>query len=73
MSVVDNVRSTHHTHVWSLDGEHHVLTTHLVVDESTTREQILCVKEDVKNLLRKYEFSHLTVEIEYGEADCAMK
>jgi cobalt-zinc-cadmium efflux system protein len=72
MAAVENVKSTHHTHIWSLDGEHHVLTTHLVVDESTTREQILCVKEDVKNLLRKYEFSHLTVEIEYGEADCAM-
>ena len=69
---VDNVRSNHHTHVWSLDGEHHVLTTHVVVDEKTTREQILCVKEDIKKLLRPYELSHITVEIEYGEQDCAM-
>ncbi len=69
---VDNVKSSHHTHVWSLDGEHHVLTTHVVVDEGIAREQILCVKEDIKNLLKPYELSHITVEIEYGERDCAM-
>lgn len=69
---VDNVKSSHHTHVWSLDGEHHVLTTHVVVDEGIEREQILCVKEDIKNLLKPYELSHITVEIEYGERDCAM-
>ena len=28
---IDKVISVHHTHVWSLDGEHNVLTTHLVV------------------------------------------
>lgn len=69
---VDNVKSSHHTHVWSLDGEHHVLTTHVVVDEGIAREQILCVKEDIKNLLKPYRLSHITVEIEYGERDCAM-
>lgn len=69
---VDNVKSSHHTHVWSLDGEHHVLTTHVVVDEGIAREQILCVKEDIKNLLKPYQLSHITVEIEYGERDCAM-
>jgi cobalt-zinc-cadmium efflux system protein len=69
---VENIVSMHHTHIWSLDGEHHVLTTHLVVDGSATREQVRCVKEDVKHLLNEYEFTHLTVEIEYGEAHCAM-
>ena len=55
-----------------LDGEHHVLTTHVVVDEGIAVEQILCVKEDIKNLLKPYQLSHITVEIEYGERDCAM-
>lgn len=72
ISQVDNVKSNHHTHVWSLDGEHHVLTTHVVVAEDISRDQILCVKEDIKQLLKPYELSHITVEIEYGERDCAM-
>ncbi|MBN1954347.1 MAG: cation transporter [Anaerolineae bacterium] len=69
---IGNVLSTHHTHIWSLDGEHHVLTTHLVVDGSATKEQVLRIKEDVKQLLKENEFSHVTVEIEYGNADCSM-
>lgn len=72
IKALENVQSIHHTHIWSLDGEHHVLTTHIVVDDSITKEQVLCVKEDVRRVLRKFELSHITVEIEYGEADCAM-
>jgi cobalt-zinc-cadmium efflux system protein len=69
---VENVQSTHHTHIWSLDGEHHVLTTHIVVDEETSKEQVLCLRDDIRDLLKFYEFSHLTVEIEFGDKDCGM-
>lgn len=69
---VDLVRSTHHTHVWSLDGEHHVLTTHVVVEESASKVEVRRVKDAVKRMLQEYEFSHITLEIEYGDDDCAM-
>lgn len=69
---VDGVRSVHHTHVWSLDGEHHVLTAHVVVDESADRVRAVQVKKTIKEHLRKYELSHLTIEIEFGQLDCAM-
>jgi cobalt-zinc-cadmium efflux system protein len=72
IAAVDNVESTHHTHIWSLDGEHHVLSTHVLATEGVSREQVLCIKRDIKELLRPYGFSHLTVEIEYEETDCAM-
>jgi len=26
---MEHVHSLHHTHLWSMDGEHHVLTTHV--------------------------------------------
>jgi cobalt-zinc-cadmium efflux system protein len=32
LQIIEKVRSTHYTHIWSLDGEHNVLTTHVVVD-----------------------------------------
>lgn len=69
---VNNVCSTHHTHVWSLDGEHHVLTTHVVVEEDLSSVEVRNVKDAIKVVLAEYEFSHITLEIEYGEADCAM-
>jgi cobalt-zinc-cadmium efflux system protein len=69
---VENVESIHHCHLWSLDGEHHVLTVHIVVPEGTTREQALCLKNDIKDSLSPLAISHMTIEIEYGEADCTM-
>jgi cobalt-zinc-cadmium efflux system protein len=69
---LEHVRSVHHTHVWSLDGEHHVLTAHVVVGVETTREQAMRLKKDIQHVLRPYNFEHVTLEIEFGDDDCAM-
>lgn len=69
---LDGVESTHHTHAWSLDGEHHVLSTHVVMEESAMRGEVACVKEEIRNLCDDMDFSHSTIEIEYGEEDCRM-
>lgn len=69
---IDNVCSSHHTHIWSMDGEHHVLTTHLVVEEDTSQDEVLCIKEDINQLSKEMDFLHTTVEIEYVEEKCSM-
>ena len=69
---VQGVLSTHHTHIWSLDGEHHVLSTHIDIGPDATREQAMEIKKKVKELLSSYQIGHLTLEIEFGEQDCAM-
>jgi cobalt-zinc-cadmium efflux system protein len=68
-----NVNSLHHTHVWSLDGEHHVLTTHLVVSDETTAQAIIDLKCDVRDLTASLNFEHTTLEIEFDSEDCAMR
>ncbi len=67
------VQSVHHTHVWSLDGEHHVLTTHLVVDEAATREDLTCIKGQVAEMTQDIGVVHTTVELEYEGETCPMK
>ena len=67
------VRSVHHTHVWSLDGEHHVLTTHLVVDETATRQDLICIKGQVAEMTQRMGVVHNTVALEYEGEACAMK
>ena len=69
---IENIKSVHHTHVWSLDGIDHVLTTHIIVDKDISRESVLCIKEDVRDLVKDLNISHLTIDIEYGETDCMM-
>lgn len=69
---LENVCSVHHTHVWSLDGETHVLSTHVVLEESATKEDAAFVKEEIRRLSVDLNLAHATVEIEYGEQDCGM-
>jgi cobalt-zinc-cadmium efflux system protein len=69
---LEPVCSIHHTHVWSLDGEHHVLTTHVVVEEGTSRKTIQELKRSIHALSAEYDLVHTTVEVEYADEDCGM-
>ena len=73
LDALDHVRSTHHTHVWSMDGSHHVLSTHLVVDSNATKENVTRVRAAVATLCEEYRFAHSTVEIEWGDDECRME
>ncbi len=69
---VPGVTSAHHTHVWSLDGEKHVLTTHVVVAEGTTIEETIEIKCRIKELIHEINLEHTTIEIEFSEDDCSI-
>lgn len=69
---VKNVLSLHHTHLWSLEGEHHVFTTHLKLGHIDKFEQILEVKQKVKHVLEEYPFSHYTIEVELEKESCSL-
>ena len=69
---LDKVDSTHHTHVWSLDGEHHVFSTHVVVTNNTSREEIQNIKGAIQHLGHSLNLKHITVEIEYLSEHCSM-
>ncbi|MEM8673829.1 MAG: cation diffusion facilitator family transporter [Cyanobacteria bacterium P01_G01_bin.67] len=73
ITALDKVDSLHHTHVWSLDGEHHVLTTHIVIENNTTREQILGIKGAIKHLGDSLHLEHITVEVEYLNEHCSLR
>ncbi|WP_181350239.1 cation diffusion facilitator family transporter [Thalassobacillus sp. CUG 92003] len=69
---IDPILSTHHTHLWSLDGEHHAFSTHIVIPESATKDEICEVKEHVKECLGDIHLDHVTIEIEYEDEYCSM-
>jgi len=73
LRAIPEVRSMHHTHIWSLDGQHHVLTTHVVVAEATPKDRILRVKRAFKDIAEGIGLEHTTLEVEYEDEDCLMK
>lgn len=70
---VDKVDSLHHTHVWSMEGEHNVFTTHVVLSKIDSFKDILDIKRKIKEMLKEYEFSHFTVEVELNEETCSLR
>jgi cobalt-zinc-cadmium efflux system protein len=73
LAAIPGVLSTHHTHLWSLDGVHHVLTTHLVVGRSARKNDIVEIKRQALHLLAPIAPEHTTLEIEYEDEDCRMR
>jgi len=69
---MDMVNGIHHTHVWSLDGEENVLTTHIVLGLNAKKDQIRNIKNKVRELTKQNGLSHTTIEFEYLEDDCSM-
>ena len=69
---LDNVVSVHHTRIWSLDGERHVLTVHLVIGKVSSIKEIIEIKRKVKEIFRLVSIEHATVEIEFEDEECYM-
>ncbi len=69
---MEKVKDMHHTHIWSLDGEHHVLTTHIVLCLDSKKEDIRRIKDRIRKFTELYNLAHTTVEFEYFDDDCSM-
>ncbi len=67
---VDGISDVHHLHLWSLDGEHHVLTAHVEVHEGFSPDEYCILKQAIAGCLKQYQLAHTTIEIEFSEEFC---
>jgi len=67
---LDAVRSVHDLHMWSLDGESHVLTVHVVVEQDLSLSGLEVIKKDVRRLVAAHGNIHVTVELELEAVAC---
>jgi cobalt-zinc-cadmium efflux system protein len=64
------VKELHHFHIWSLDGEHSVMTVHLVLNAEITVAQMKNLKNQLQKELKSFEFVHTTIELEFADEVC---
>lgn len=69
---IPQVESIHHTHIWSLDGEHNVFTTHVKLHHFDNLETLGQTKQLLKDTLHPYSFEHCTIETEMHDEICAL-
>jgi cobalt-zinc-cadmium efflux system protein len=67
---VPGVCDVHHTHIWTQDGERHVLTTHVVAEEETTLGDTDDLRRRIRESLRPLGILHTTIEVERKSDGC---
>jgi cobalt-zinc-cadmium efflux system protein len=64
------VKELHHFHIWSMDGEHSVMTVHLVLRQEVTVMQMKKLKNTLQKELEVFAFVHTTIEFEFADEIC---
>lgn len=68
---VSLIKNVHHLHLWSIDGDHHILTTHLVVHENASKDEVHQLKIELKKMLMsEFHITEATIEIEWPNQSC---
>lgn len=67
---IDGIDSLHHIHSWSIDGESHVLSAHLVLSDGVADPAP--IREKVHALLDPTTFEHVTLQTE-SRGDCCQQ
>jgi cobalt-zinc-cadmium efflux system protein len=61
---MENVRGLHDFHLWSLDGENNIMTLHVVTPNLLPTNNLLQLKQDIRQLASDYGINHVTLEFE---------
>lgn len=67
---IPGVRSIHHSHLWSLDGQSHIFTSHVVLGAESTFEDMLRVKAEIKRKVSGLGIVEATIETEIFGMEC---
>ena len=70
LAQIDGVISIHDLHAWSLDGENHILTVHLVTKDELSIKQVTSIKCEAKKTIIDAGINHPTIEIETRNELC---
>lgn len=69
---IEGVRSIHDLHLWSLDGRDFIMTLHLVVLDSISKQDYMRIKKQAQSLSKAMKVKHTTVEVEYESEHCEL-
>ena len=67
-----HVTGMHHINIWSLEGEHHVYTAHIKTRGIDTFAEVVQMKRQVKDILKKHPFTYYTIEVEVEGEECEL-
>ena len=70
IKMLEWIQDAHHMHVWTLNGEKNYLTIHVMIDKGLETKDIIKLKKDIKELLKKQWIDHSVIEFEREDENC---
>lgn len=70
LSELAGVKGVHDCHVWSMDGQYHILSVHLVVENHQSFDSLAHIKSEAKHALHHLNIDHATIEFETEDEHC---
>lgn len=70
LEAIESVEDAHHTHLWSLDGNYHVVTVHIMTAGDTRISDLSPIKKEIRHQLHDLGVEHVTIEFESTEESC---
>lgn len=70
LSGFSQVAEVHDVRAWTLDGDHHVLSLHVVLNGNPDLNQLETLKKEIKASLSEYHLQHVTLEFEALNSPC---
>lgn len=67
---VQGVEGVHHGHLWSLDGESHIYTAHIVMSATASLGDMESAKKKIKELVKDFGIVEATLETEISGVSC---
>ncbi|WP_370087915.1 cation diffusion facilitator family transporter [Ekhidna sp.] len=67
---IPEVLEVHDCHIWSMDGEYHILSIHLVIGNDLPLSQLEAIKNETKKRVSKLGINHTTIEFETSSEKC---
>lgn len=67
----EEVKGVHDLHLWTMDGEYHILSAHIAIDQNQRAWQdLVTIKEKLKTALEEKGIAHATLEFEDIHEEC---
>lgn len=67
----EDIEAIHDLHIWSVDGNYHVVTTHVVLNKILPMDQLASLKFKIREKLLELKIHHVTLEFETVDEMCS--
>ncbi len=75
IEALEQVANVHDVHIWTLNGEEHIGSIHIVCEQShiQDKERFSNIKEQIRTIASKYRINHITIEFDLDGCSCCFE